>query len=176
MSTNDTQAEPQAQAAEATTQYSRFDTGAEFQQAIELLLDQPGRELRIFDPDMQAFRLNSPARIIRLQHFLQASRTRRLYLVVHDTGAIIRGCPRLLQLLADFNHAIQINRTDDSIRELQDSFAVLDDRHYLRRPVARFFRGAIGVNDETEARAMRSRFMEIWAASFPGVSSTTAGL
>ena len=32
------------------------------------------------------------------------------------------------------------------------------------------------LDDETEARAMHSRFMEIWAASFPGVSSTTAGL
>ena len=176
MSTNGTQAGPQAPAAEAATQYSRFDTGADFQQAIELLLDQPGRELRIFDPDMQMFRFNSPERIARLEHFLQASRTRRLYLVVHDTGPIVRSCPRLLQLLARFNHAIQINQTDESIRQLQDSFAVLDDRHYLRRPVARFFRGAIGINDETEARVMRSRFMEIWAASFPGVSSTTAGL
>ena len=82
----------------------------------------------------------------------------------------------MLQLLTHYNHAIQINRTDDSIRELQDSFAVFDDRHYLRRPVARFFRGSIGINDETEARAMRSRFMEIWTASFAGVSGTTAGL
>lgn len=174
MSMDNLQAQPQAGA--GTAQYSRFDTGADFQQAIELLLDQPGRELRIFDPDMQPFRLNSPERISRLQHFLQASRTHRLYLVVHDPGHIIRGCPRMLQLLSHFNHAIQINRTDDSIRELQDSFAVFDDRHYLRRPVARFFRGSIGINDETEARVMRSRFMEIWAASLPGVSSTTAGL
>lgn len=174
MSTDNTQTQPQAPA--SATQYLRFDTGAEFQQAIELLLDQPGRELRIFDPDMQAFRLNDPERISRLQHFLQASRTHRLYLVVHDPGHIVRSCPRMLQLLSHYNHAIQINRTDDSIRELQDSFAVFDDRHYLRRPVARFFRGSIGVNDEAEARAMRSRFMEIWAASFPGVSSTTAGL
>ncbi|MBI3371316.1 MAG: hypothetical protein HY017_06100 [Betaproteobacteria bacterium] len=174
MSTDNTQAQPPA--AEGATRYSRFDTGAEFQQAIETLLDQPGRELRIFDPDMQAFRLNSPERITRLEHFLQASRTHRLYLVVHDPGHIVRSCPRMLLLLSHFSHAIQINRTDDSIRELQDSFAVFDDRHYLRRPVARFFRGSIGVNDETEARVMRSRFMEIWAASFPGVSSTTAGL
>jgi hypothetical protein len=42
--------------------------------------------------------------------------------------------------------------------------------------VAAYFRGALGLNDESEALAMRSRFLEIWAASYPGVSSTTAGL
>jgi hypothetical protein len=48
--------------------------------------------------------------------------------------------------------------------------------HYVRRPVSQFFRGAIGLSDETEGLAMRGRFMEIWAASFPGVSATTVGL
>jgi hypothetical protein len=46
----------------------------------------------------------------------------------------------------------------------------------VRRPVAQFFRGAIGLGDENEGLAMRGRFMEIWAASFPAVSATTVGL
>jgi len=46
----------------------------------------------------------------------------------------------------------------------------------VRRPMAEEFRGAIGLNDEAEALAMRARFLEIWTASFPGVSSTTVGL
>lgn len=173
MSTGDAQEDrPQAGA----VQYTRFETGAEFQQSIETLLDLSGRELRIFDPDMEAWRLNSVERIDHLQRFLQVSRTRRLYIVVHDTAHITRHCPRMLQLLARYNHVIQINRSDESIRSLQDSFAVLDVHHYLRRPVARFFHGAFGVNDENEALAMRSRFMEIWSASYPAVSSATSGL
>ena len=162
--------------AAAAVQYTRFDTRPGFQQAINTLLDQPGRELRIFDPDMEAWQLNALERVDQLQRFVQRSRTRRLYLVVHEPGHLSARCPRLMQLLARYNHVIQINRTDESIRRLQDSFAVLDAQHYLRRPVARFFRGALGVNDEAEALAMRSRFMEIWSASFPAVSSTTAGL
>ena len=69
-----------------------------------------------------------------------------------------------------------MNRTHEEIRELQDAFLVLDARHYLRRPVAAFFRGAIGLADDNEALAMRGRFNEIWAASYPAVSSTTVGL
>jgi hypothetical protein len=156
--------------------YERFDSNAGFQAAIDRLLAQPGRELRIFDPDGAALRLNDSARIETLERFLSASRTRRIYMVVHDTETLTRKCPRLLTLLARYAHAVQINRTDDSIRNLQDAFLVLDALHYVRRPVAAFFRGAIGLGDEAEALPMRSRFMEIWAASYPGVSSTATGL
>jgi hypothetical protein len=82
----------------------------------------------------------------------------------------------MMSLLARYSHAIQINRTHEEIRELQDAFMVLDSVHYLRRPVAAFFRGAIGLADENEALAMRGRFNEIWSASYPAVSGTTVGL
>ena len=96
--------------------------------------------------------------------------------MVHNTEHLTRHCPRMMGLLKLFTHAIQINRTHEEIRKLQDAFMVLDAQHYLRRPVAEHFRGAIGLDDETEALAMRSRFLEIWSASYPGVSSTTRRL
>ena len=156
--------------------YEQFDTNAGFQAAFDRLLEQPGRELRIFDPDGAALRLNDSARIGGLERFLRASRTRRIFLVLHDVEHVQRNCPRMMSLLARYSHAIQVNRTHEEIRELQDAFLVLDARHYLRRPVAAFFRGAIGLADDNEALAMRGRFNEIWAASYPAVSSTTVGL
>jgi hypothetical protein len=156
--------------------YERFDTSTGFQDAVERLLAQPGRELRIFDPDGTSLRLNDSARIAVLEGFLSASRTRRIYMVVHQTDHILRHCPRLLGLLARFSHMMQINRTHEHIRGLQDAFLVLDSQHYVRRSVAAFFRGAMGIGDEVEALIMRQRFMEIWEASYPGVSSTTVGL
>ena len=156
--------------------YEQFDTRAGFDAAVDRLLAQAGRELRIFDPDGQSLRLNDPARIAALERFLLASRTRRLFLVLHETDHLTRFCPRAMATLARFSHAIQINRTHEEIREVQDAFLVLDAAHYVRRPVAALMRGAMGLNDETEALAMRGRFQEIWAASFPAVASSTAGL
>jgi hypothetical protein len=156
--------------------YERFDTNAGFQAAISRLLGQPGRELRIFDPDGTALRLNDPARVGELERFLVASRTRRIFVALHDTEPMVRFCPRLMALLARFTHAVQINRTQEAIRELQDSFLVLDAQHYVRRPVSSFYRGAMGLGDESEGQAMRQRFAEIWEQSFPAVSSTTVGL
>lgn len=157
-------------------EYLQFDTEAEFQVSVDRLLAAPGRELRIFDPDLSALRLNTLARVEQLHAFLAASRTRRIYIAVHDPDHVGKYCPRMMALLARYAHAIQINRTHEEIRNLQDSFLVLDQSHYLRRPVAQLFRGAVGLNDETEALAMRVRFAEIWSASFPGLASTTLGL
>ena len=157
-------------------QYEQFEDEEAFQQAVDRLLEQPGRELRIFDPDLSGLRLNMPERISRLQRFLTVSRTRRIYIAIHDTDYVTRYCPRLRDLLTRYAHAIQIQQTDEEIRELQDAFFVLDANHYVRRPVARFWRGAIGIGDESEALSMRARFFEIWAASYPAVSPTTLGL
>jgi len=156
--------------------YERFDTNEGFQTSVERLLEQPGRELRVFDSDGAALRLNDPQRIELLDRFLLASRTRRIYLVVHNTDHITRQCPRLMTLLRRFSHAMQINRTHEEIREVQDSFLLLDGMHYVRRPVASLFRGAMGLGDENEGQALRGRFGEIWSASYPAVSSTTVGL
>lgn len=156
--------------------YERFDTSQGFQAAVDRLTEQPGRELRLFDPDGAALRLNDPQRIERLERFLIASRTRRLYLVVHSTDHLTRQCPRLLTLLRRFSHAMQINQTHEEIREVQDAFLLLDAMHYVRRPMATLFRGAMGLGDENEGQALRGRFAEIWAASYPAVSSTTVGL
>lgn len=156
--------------------YERFETNEGFQSAVERLLEQPGRELRIFDPDGSALRFTDPGRIERLERFLLASRTRRVHLVLHNTDHVQRQCPRLMTLLRRFSHAMQINRTHEEIREVQDAFLLLDSVHYVRRPVAQFFRGALGLGDENEGQALRGRFSEIWSASYPAVSSTTIGL
>jgi len=158
------------------TVYERFDTKADYQSAVERLLEQPGRELRIFDPDLTSLRLNDSGRIEQVERFLHASRTRRLYIALHNPDHLTRQCPRMMSLIARFSHAIQVHRTDESIRELQDAFLVLDAMHFVRRPVAQFFRGALSFGDETEGLAMRGRFGEIWAASYPAVSATTLGL
>jgi hypothetical protein len=156
--------------------YERFDSAQGFQRAVVRILAQRGRELRIFDHDTVGLRLNEPARIAALEGFLRASPTHRIYMVLHDPQHLQRHCARMMNLVTRYGHAIQINRTQEAIRELQDAFLVLDSAHYVRRPVAAFFRGSIGLEDETEAPALRGRFDEIWAASDPAVSGTTAGL
>lgn len=167
---------PALPAAPPATEYATFDSRAQWQAAIDRLLAQAGRELRLFDPDLSALDLNRAARVAALEAFLAGSRTRRLYLATHDTDPLTKHCPRMMNLLARYGHAILVHRTHEEIWNIRDSFLVLDAHHYVRRPVARFFRGAIGLNDPGEAQAMRMRHGEIWSASYPAVSASTSGL
>src|SRR5438105_14332458 len=136
------------------TVYERFDTNADFQAAVDRLLQQPGRELRIFDPDGAGLRLNDPVRLAGLERFLMSSRTRRIYLVLHNTDHLTRQCPSTMSLLGRYSHAMQVNRTHEEIRELQDAFLVLDSLHLVRRQVAQFFRVALSIGDASEGLAM----------------------
>lgn len=161
---------------EQKPEYLRFDDEAGLQGAIDRMLTLPGRELRIFDPDLASLRPNQPSRVDQLLQFLKVSRARRIYIVLHDTDYLIRQAPRMIRLYARYTHAITIHRTHDGIRDLRDSFMVLDTEHYVRRAVARYYRGAMGTYDQVEASAMRARFTEIWAASFAAPLLTTLGI
>ena len=97
--------------------------------------------------------------------------------MVHQTEHLTRHCPRMMGLLKLFNHAIQINQTHEEIRSLQDAFMVLDAAALPAPPGGRASSAARSACTTRPRRsAMRSRFQEIWAASYPGVSSTTVGL
>ena len=158
------------------TEYQRFDDDIGLQQAIDCLLTQSGRDLRIFDPDFSSLHPNLQERIDMLHRFLQASRTRRIAIALHSTDYLSRQAPRFMRFYARYTHAITIHRTHDTLRDVKDSFMVLDASHYVRRSVARYYRGAIGLNDEVEAYTMRMRFLEIWAATYPASLITTLGI
>jgi hypothetical protein len=78
----------------------------------------------------------------------------------------------MLELLKLFNHAIQINRTHEEIRDLQDAFMVLDAQHYLRRPVAESTAARSSCTDENRRRRCARAYPEIWTASYRGSSTT----
>ena len=94
--------------ADATHDYFRFDTETEFQAAVDRLLAQPGRELRIFDPDLAVLKLNSPGRIELFRAFLAASRSRHIFIAVHNTDHVTRFCPRMMNLLSLYHHDIEV--------------------------------------------------------------------
>jgi len=156
-------------------EYRRFEGVREYEAVIDSLIPRTQSVIRVFDRTLSRG-YNTPQRYDALRQFLLASRTNRLLIVVHDAEPIERECPRVLDLLRQFSHAVKIHQTLQMARHVYDPFVVFDAIHYVHRFHYRHLRAAEGVNDITGAQLLLDRFAEIWEASAPGVTASTSGL
>lgn len=161
---------------EATPQHTRLEGIGEFSGAIDAVIGRAERRLRIFDRSLEGIGFNAPGRHDVLHAFLLARRTNRLFVVVHDTGYLQRGCPRMQMLLRQFSHAVEIRQTEPHARSVHDAFVVADDAHFVRRFHVEDSRSLLVLDDPLEAKVLNDRFEEIWEASLPAVFATTLGL
>lgn len=148
----------------------------EFAVAFDDLFSHTRRTLRIFDPDLAAYGMNTVAREQQLREFLQKRRANRVQIVVHDPELIARRMPRLMGVLRQFAHAMAIHQTDEEIRNLEDVLVVGDDAHCLRRRHHAHPKGTVYLDDPVETREWLNRFNAIWEHSTPAVSANTIGL
>ena len=149
---------------------------SEYRLAADRIIAMAQQELRIFDPDLEEFRLETPERIHALRQFLSRSRDNRVWIVVHNPEYIKRHCPRLISLLGSYSGFIAIYRTLGDAALAQDCFVLADRMHVVRRPVAKQSRGVLLINDPKEGHGMYGRFSEIWESSESGASANTSGL
>jgi hypothetical protein len=156
-------------------QHRKLLGNAEYEAALDELLSRPQRRLRIFDRQLGAG-YNSVKRYDLLRSFLARDRASRLDIVLHDVSGLTRECPRLMNLLRQFSHAININETEAQAKGVYDPFAVADERDYVHRFHYDDTRGLLALDDPQGALGLVERFQEIWEASSPGASATTLGL
>lgn len=154
---------------------TNFTGKAEYDEFIGEVIALAQHEIRIFDERLgSAF--NSPSRHDALRHFLLSSRRNQLRIVVHNVSTIERDCPRMLELLRTFSHAMAIHETQPQAKSVYDPFLVADESHSVRRFHFDDLRGLYARDDPIEAHTLVERFEEIWEASAPAVTPTTIGL
>jgi hypothetical protein len=151
------------------------DGNADYDEAVDILLARPQRTLRIFDRCLSAS-YNSAQRYELLRAFLRRNRANRLYIVLHEAGNFTRDCPRMVNLLRQFSHAVTIHETEGQARRACDPIALADERDYLHRFHYDHARALLALDDPPGAHGLLQRFQEIWEASAPAVSATTLGL
>ncbi len=154
---------------------TKFTGNTEYQDYVDEVISLAQYEIRIFDQQLEkAF--NSPERYDALRHFLLSSRRNRLRIAVHDASKMERDCPRMLELLRSFNHAMTIHETMPEAKNVYDLFVIADETHSVRRFHFNDLRGLYARDDPIEAHTLVERFEEIWEASAPAVAPTTIGL
>lgn len=161
---------------EAAPERRLITTRREYLECFEQMLGLAQRELRVFDPNLAELGFNAPDKIERLRQFVSSSPTHKLWIAVHETDHVMRHCPRFLSLLGSYSRSIFVYQTEGDALKAQDCFALADDCHLVRRPVAKKTRGVVILNDPKDCQSIRDRFEEIWQLSVPSVSPATTGL
>ncbi len=154
----------------------RFDTLAEYLQALDQVLAIGARELLVFDRDLQATALESPTRAERLHTLLGAGRDNRVRFVVHEPDYVERYCPRLLGIAAHYAHGVALRQTPEDLRHLRDCFVVADAAHAVVRFHSDHARGKLLLHAENEVADYVRRFEELWNLSTPVLPPTRLGL
>ncbi|NRR32811.1 hypothetical protein HSX11_21825 [Oxalobacteraceae bacterium] len=155
-------------------QVQPFSSRAEFKQLLLAALARGVQRLQLFDPDFALWDLGSSDTDAALRHFL--SRGGHLQLVAHSNAELERHAPRLLRLLKDYSHAIECRQTNKNLRQLSDSFCIVDQRDIVRRFHADHLRGEAVFDAPAEVEAYVDRFDAIWAETLPGLHASTTGL
>ena len=148
---------------------------AEYEAALDRLLQRPQRLLRIFDRQLSR-RFDALERQGLLRSFLLRSRANRIQVVLHDASNLARDCPRLMSLLRQFSHALAIHETEPHAKGVYDPFALADDRDHLHRFHYEDSRALLALDDPAGTQPFLERFQELWEASGPAASATTLGL
>lgn len=156
--------------------HMQLTSTADYTQAIDTLIEQARRQLRIFDYNLEDGGYSTLRRYELLRSFLLASRSNRLEIVLHDIDYLTRFCPRILTLLKQFSHAISINETTSQAKNVFDPFVIADEACHLHRFHYDAPRALLALNDIEGSHVLVKRFEEIRSASIPAISATTLGL
>jgi hypothetical protein len=153
-----------------------FDSEAGFRAAIDLTLAAARREVRIFDQDLVRLGIDDAAHVALLGRFLAAGSHRRLRIVLHDMAPLEKRSPRLLALIRQHHHAIEIRTTPDHLRQLTDCWVLADQDHGAIRFHADHPRGKRITAWPAEIGPWWQRFDELWEASEPCSPGAVTGL
>jgi len=156
--------------------HTRLDGIVDYIAALDTLCELAQHNLYLFEKNYDGMGFNTEARYSILRNFLLASPAHRLFVLTHDTQYLSTLCPRMMLLLRQFGTSMFIFQTPKNLQYISETFSVADDAHYVRRFHFDDPRGILAQHDPENARALKSRFMEIWTSSHPAISSTKLGL
>jgi hypothetical protein len=153
-----------------------FDSEAGYRAGIALTLTAAQREVRIFDCDLLQMGLDLREPVERLAVFLAASGNRRLQIVVHDVAPLQSRQPRLLGLLRDFAHQIEVRVTPEHLRHLAECWVLADEAGGTIRFHGDHARGKTIIALPAEIKPWWQKAGDLAAESEPCIPWAVAGL
>jgi len=153
-----------------------FETPAEFRAAFDALLDSTQRQLRVYDQNLSLFDIDQLPRHNRLRTLCVAGSGRRIELLLDEIHHVARDCPRLMQLVRDFGHVIEIRQADPNMPRPDQAFALADRHGALVRADKSALHGTLHLDDAHSTILLHQEFESMWQRAQASVTATTLGL
>jgi hypothetical protein len=154
----------------------QFETPSGLHAAFDALLARTLRQLRVYDHDLSLLDLDHLPRHAALRALCVADGGHRIELLLDDIHHISRDCPRLMHLVRDFSHVIEIRQADPDAPRPDQAFAVADHHSAIIRADKAALRGALHLDDASSTVNLHHSFESMWQRSQTHVSATTLGL
>ena len=153
-----------------------FEIPSEYQIAFDTLLSQGPHQVRLYDHDLGLLDIDHQPRHASLRALCVAGGGRRIELLLDDIQHGARNHPRLMQLVRDFGHVIEIRQADPVAPRPDQAFVLADRRGVLLRADKTAVRGTFHPDDPRTAVALNHEFEAMWQRSQASVTTTTLGL
>jgi len=101
---------------------------------------------------------------------------RRIELLLDDISHVARNHPRLMQLVRDFGHVLEIRQADPDAPRPDQAFVLADRHGALIRADKTAVHGSLHLDDARDAVLLNQDFEGMWQRSQAHVSATTLGL
>lgn len=155
---------------------SSFETPAEFRAAFDTLLTGTPRQLRLYDHDLDLLDIDHQPRHASLRALCVVGGGRRIELLLDDISRVARDHPRLMQLVRDFSHVIEIRQADPNIPRPDPAFVLADRHGVLVRVDKAAVHGTLHPDDPASATPLHQSFEGMWQRAPASVTATTLGL
>jgi len=153
-----------------------FETPSEFRAAFDALLAGTKRQLRVYDHDLSLLDIDDAPRLAALRALCVAGGGRRIELLLDDISRVARDHPRLMLLLRDFGHVLEIRQADPDAPRPDEAFVLADRHGVLLRADKSAVHGTLHPDDPGSATALHQNFEGMWQRAPASVSATTLGL
>ncbi len=155
---------------------STFETHSELRAAFDELLTSTPHHLRLYDHDLGALDIDQSDRHAALRAICLAGGGRRIELLLDTIDTIVRDHPRLMQLVRDFGHVLEIRQADPTLTRPDRAFVLADRHGVLTRADKLALRGTLNLDDTQTAAMLVQEFEAMWQRSQAVVAATTLGL
>lgn len=153
-----------------------FNTPVEYAEALDRLLAQASRSLRIYDWDLADGGYETPARIALLNDFWRQGRGRQVRILLADDTWLTRHAGQLMQLVAVWGHVLEVRVREGNPPTAQDCFVLADEAGVLKRFDKDTTQGVMRPDSRGDVVDLGIRFDSEWERAPGRIAPRTLGL